>query len=164
MYRSIWFEYYSLSLGYLENTGASAVCLLPKHPAAACLIWQSYHGTSHTLTFPAAMYTDKGLLQVQSTSKTTGDTLPPRVVLPFGSCSFLTNPENAVPVPQMEQFFTTKEQRDGFECHTWLNEFLISYSCYVPAWCLYKSFSRIPHTLRLVCHYLGELRKLQLAL
>lgn len=88
-YRSIWLEYYSLSLRYLENTGASAVCLLPKHPAAACLIWQSYHGTSHTHTSPAALYTDKGLLQVQSTSKTTGDTLLPRVVLPFGPCSSL---------------------------------------------------------------------------
>lgn len=76
MYRSIWLEYYGLSLRYLENTGASAVCLLPKHPAAACLIWQSYRGTSHTHISPAALYTDKGLLQVQSTSKTTGDTLP----------------------------------------------------------------------------------------
>lgn len=125
MYRSIWLEYYSLSLRYLENTGASAVCLLPKHPAAACLIWQSYQGTSHTHISPAAQYTDKGLLRVQSTSKTTGDTLPPRVVLPFGPCSSLTNAENAVPNPQMEQFLTTKEQRDDFECHTCLNEYLI---------------------------------------
>lgn len=76
MYKSIWLEYYGLSLRYQENTGASAVCLLPEHPAAACLIWQSYRGTSHTHISPAALYTDKGLLQVQSTSKTTGDTLP----------------------------------------------------------------------------------------
>ncbi|KAM7389079.1 hypothetical protein PAMP_023076 [Pampus punctatissimus] len=114
MYGSIWLEYYSLSLRYLENTGASAVCLLPKHPVAACLIWQSYRGTSHTHTSPAALYTDKGLLQVQSTSKTTGDTLPPRVVLPFG-------PTNAENISQIEQFLTTKERRDNFECHTRLH-------------------------------------------
>lgn len=87
MYRSIWLEYYSLCLRYLENTGASVVCLLPRHPAVACLIWQSYHFASHTVyththTSPAALYTDKGLLQVQSTSKTTGDTL-----YPWGSAS-----------------------------------------------------------------------------
>lgn len=136
MYRSIWLEYYSLSPRYLENTGASAVCLLPKHPAAACLIWQSYHGTPHTRTSPAALYTDKGLLQVQSTSKTTGDRLPPRVVLPFGPCSSLTNAENAVPISQREQFLITKEQKGDSEYHTFLNEYLKLYSCYVPAWCL----------------------------
>ena len=137
MYRSIWLEYYSLSLRYLENTGASVVCLLPKHPAAACLIWQSYHGTSHTHTSPAALNTDKGLLQVQSTSKTTGDTLPPGVPLPFGPCSSLTNAENEVPISQRERLLSTKEHRDVFKCHTCLNEYLNQRSsCYVPAWIL----------------------------
>lgn len=71
------------------------------------------------------LYTDRGLLQVQSTSKTTGDTLPPRVVLPFGPCSSLTNAEKAVPISQMNQSFTAKKQRDDFECHTCPNEYLI---------------------------------------
>lgn len=103
------------------------LCLLPKHRAEACLIWQRYHGSSHTLTFPAALYTDKGLIQVQSMSKTTGNTLPPRVVLLFGPCSFLTNAENAVPITQMEQFLSTKEQIDAFEWNAWLKEYLMSY-------------------------------------
>lgn len=93
MYRSICLKYYSyIALQwYLENTGASAVCLLPEHPAAVGLIWHSYQGTSHTHRSPAALYADKGLLQVQSTSKTTGDTLPLRTVLPFGPCLSLKN-------------------------------------------------------------------------
>lgn len=64
-----------------------------KHPAEACLISQRYHGSSRTITFPAALYTDKGLLQLQSMSKTTGNILAPSEVLMFGPCSFTTNAE-----------------------------------------------------------------------
>lgn len=104
-----------MSLRYLENAGASVVCLLPKHIAEACLMWQNYRATSHILyahthTFPTPLSTDKGLLQVQSTSKTTGNTLCPRVVLLFIPCSSLTNTENALPISQIEDFLQQRNR------------------------------------------------------
>lgn len=111
---------------YPESTGASAVFAQPSTPSGACLIWRRYRATSRTLTFPAALCADKGLLQVQSMSKTTGNTLhstapppPPGATFPYGPCSCHANAENAALITWMEQLLATKGNRGfAFECIT----------------------------------------------
>lgn len=147
MYRSVCLEYCSLSLRYLENTGASAV-LAAQAPCwsmsylAELLCHFSYSLCSYSYsTSPTAPNTDKGLLQVQSTSKNHR-----RRSVPKGSDSLFFAHKCWKRCADLYDVAlpTTKQQRNDSECHTCLNGYLIRYSCYAPcmvsAWIIFKNF------------------------
>lgn len=136
MYRSIWLEYYSLSQRYLENTGASAVCLLPKHPAAACLIWRVITALLILIHPQQRCTLIKDSFKFKARPKPQATHTSPKgsgsvwsLFFPYKCRKCCTNlSEGAVSC--------NKGTDDDFECHACLNEYLKEYSCNVPAWYL----------------------------